>query len=206
MERAREAVEEFDFGVEHAEAQFVFALGGGRRIGVEEEAYVVENDPGKFEPGGMVGVEFNFAMAVMAEEGFEVEREIREGKEKILVDNFPGRVTAEKLEESGGGTNFVGEREKFGVDETGFRFAEGEKGIVKTRCVGGAHGEGEEMVEKAVKKRLGDGNGDVRLEIVGAELANAFDKVPEIGERLGFEGMGHELADADEVVVEIARP
>ena len=204
MERGRKAVEEFDFSIEHAKAKLVFALRWSGRIGFEEKTDVIEDDPGEFQPSGMVGIKFDFAVTVMTEEGFEVKREIAEGREKLLLDDFAGRVIAKELEKSGSGTNFPGEREQFGVDQTGLGFAEGEKRIVKARGVRWADGEDEEMVEEAMEKRLCDGNGDVWLEIVGAEFADIFDKVPEIGERLGFEGMSHELADADEIVVEVA--
>lgn len=51
-----------------------------------------------------------------------------------------------------------------------------------------------------------DGDGDVGLEIVGAEFADFFDVVPENRDGLGFDGLSHEFADADEVMIEIARP
>ena len=167
---------------------------------------MVEDDPGDFDPGGVVGVKFDFAVAVNAEEGVEVCGEFAEGREEFLFDEVAGVVFAEELEESGGAANFLGEGIEFGVDHAGFGFAEGEEGVVKARRVRGADSDDEEMVEDAVEERLRDGNGDVGLEIVGAEIADFLDVAPKSGDGLGFEWTSHEFADADEVVVEIAGP
>ena len=167
---------------------------------------MVEDDPGDLDPGGMVGVEFDFAVAVDTEESVEMGGEIAEGREKFLLDEVTGVVLAEELEESGNAANFLGEGIEFGVDHAGFGFAEGEEGIVKARRVRGAYGDDEEMVEDAVEERLRDGDGDVGLEIVGAEIADFLDVAPESGDGFGFEQTSHEFADADEVVVEVAGP
>jgi len=167
---------------------------------------VVEDDPGDFDPGGVVGVKFDFAVAVNAEEGVEVGGEFAEGREEFLFDEVAGVVFAEELKESRSAADFLGEGIEFGVDHAGFGFAEGEEGVVQARRVGGAYGDDEEVVEDAVEKRLRDGDGDVGLEIVGAEITDFLDVAPESGDGLGFEWTSHEFADADEVVVEIAGP
>ena len=167
---------------------------------------MVEDDPGDFDPGGVVGVEFDFAVAVDAEKGIEVGGEFAEGREKFLLDEVARVVFAEELEKSGSAEDFLGEGIEFGVDHAGFGFAKGEKRVVQTWRVGGADGDEEEMVEDAVEERLRDGNGDVGLEIVGTEIADFLDVIPESGDGLGFERTRHEFADADEVVIEVARP
>lgn len=174
--------------------------------GREEEADVVEDDPGNFDPGGVIGVEFDFTMAVDAEEGIEVRGKFAKGRQVFLLDEVAGRMVAEKLEESRSAMNFRGEGVEFGVDHAGLGFAEGEEGVVEAWGVGRADGEDEEMVENAMEERLGDGDGDVGLEIVSAEFADFLDVIPENGDGLGFDGVSHELADADEIVIEIAGP
>ena len=158
---------------------------------------MVEDDPGDFKPGGMVGVEFDFAMAVDAEEGLEAIGEFAERRKKLLLDDEVGRMLAEKLEKSGSAANFFGERVEFGVDHAGFGFAVREKGIVEEVGVLGADGEGEEIVEQAMEESLGDGDGDVGLEIACADFANFLDVIPESGNGLGFDRTSHEFADAD---------
>lgn len=53
---------------------------------------------------------------------------------------------------------------------------------------------------------MSDGDSDVGLEIVGAELANFLDVVPQSRNGLGLKGPGHEFADADEVAIKVAGP
>lgn len=102
---------------------------------------MVQNDPGNFDPGGMIGVEFDFAMAVDAEEGLEMRGEFAEGREVLLLDEIAGRIIAEELEETGSATNFLGEGVEFSVDHAGLGFTEGEEGVVEAGRVGGADGE-----------------------------------------------------------------
>ena len=174
--------------------------------GAQEKANVVEDDPGDVDPSRVVGVEFDFAMAVQAEEGVEARGKVAEGRKEFLFDDFAGSVIAEELEERGSAENFFGEGIEFGVDHAGLGFAEGEERIVETGGIGGPDGEDEEMVKDAMKDGLRDGDGDVGLKVVGAEFADFFDVTPEGGNGLGLEGPGHEFADADEVAVEVAGP
>ena len=87
---------------------------------------MVENDPGDFDPGGVVGVEFDFAVAVDAEEGVETGGEVAEWRKEFLFDEVAGVVFAEELEESGSAKDFLGEGIEFGVDHSGFGLAESE--------------------------------------------------------------------------------
>ena len=167
---------------------------------------MVEDDPRDFEPRRMIGIEFDFAMAVETEEGVGARGEIAEGREEFLFDDFAGRMIAEELEERGGAEDFLGERVELGIDHAGLGFAKREEGVVKARSIGGADGENKKMVEDAIEERLRDGDGDVGLEVVGAEFADLFDIAPEGGDGLGLEGPSHEFANADEVAVEVARP
>jgi len=53
---------------------------------------------------------------------------------------------------------------------------------------------------------LGDGDGNIGLEIARAELADFLDVIPENGDGFGFDGAGQELADADQILIQVARP
>ena len=174
--------------------------------GAEDQADVVQDGPGDFEPCGVVGIEFDFAMAVEAEEGVEARGEIAKGRQELLFDDFARRMIAKKLEESGSAENFFGKGVQFGIDHAGFGFAESEQGIVEARSVSGTDGENEEVVENAMEQGLRYGDGDVGLEIVGAEFANFLYVVPEGRDGLRLEGTSHEFANADEIAVEIAGP
>ena len=51
-----------------------------------------------------------------------------------------------------------------------------------------------------------DGNGNVRQEIVRSILIYLQNKSPHFLQRFGAEWFGHELADRDEVLVQVAHP
>jgi len=109
-------------------------------LGSEEEADVVQDYPRDFLPRGMVGVEFDFAVAMEAKEGFKVIGEVAERRQKFLFDDEGRGVLAKKLEQGGSAADFFGEGVELGVNHAGFGFAEGEECVVETIGVVGADG------------------------------------------------------------------
>ena len=150
----------------------------------------------------MVGVEIDFAVAMLGEEAGEVVAHVGVGI-KRGVQAF-GIVVA-RVDEFGVGAQAARELPHGAVDSAGFGFDDADEAVEGVLGTGGFE-QVEDVTQDAVKQGLRERDGDVRQEVGGAEVINVLQDAPAFGE--GFAGVvdGVVAAKFEQVVVEVVHP
>lgn len=129
VEIGGEALDEREFGGLRADFHFPFPVSWGEIDGgIEDECDLIEGDPGDLGPEWLVEIEVDLAVAVVAHH--EEEAAVEPGMVGLEETTFPEGLVAfpaaEPSTEEGIEAGEFSEFEKFLVDGTSFRFAEGE--------------------------------------------------------------------------------
>ena len=155
-----------------------------------------------FQPGGAVGIEVGFAVAVAGEELFEAGLDFR-----LPFKRVPQFVRA--VEAGGGqfglGADEAGQVPHFLIHIGGFGVGHCGEAVKQVLRVGAAD-DGEHALQDAVKQGLGERDGDVGQEVACAFRADFAHGGPASGEVPAAVIQCVEAADGQQVTVQIVHP